>query len=287
MKNLINICLFFVLTSNVVFAQDTSEEELSAAQAYSECMVRYDEGAEKIKEAEEKYAQLSKSGKDALSNVPAEINRVKELNASQFEHCQKLKKMRDFEEGLEKLLAAGVGQFLNGAMRSAEESKEKEDVITFTFDEDDMETARVLKDTIRAGSYEGKCLLITVVSNNKSYNRDLAATSIGDLADGAVVLRRNVVDEVGAIAFKAGPNSKITLQEDNSNYFFTSMTEKASGKGIEEFARNAAKAGYLVSYETGYHCLGTVRDADLAKAASEHIKALKAKRDREVEIAKR
>lgn len=285
MKNLINIAKCVVLlTLTLGCLPGYAQNE------YNKCMALHAKGEVQIANAQAKWDKLSEYDKDKLPQIPSELEAARAASGKVLEGCTKIKALEALEPKVENVLVAGA-QFLNGALgESKDEPKpeSKEDkVVTYTFSEDDTETARVLKDTIRAGSYEGKCILVTVVSNNRSYSRDLAATSVGDLADGAVVIRRNVVNEVGAIAFKAGPNSVITLQEDNSNMFFTSMTEKASGKGIDEFASNAAKAGYLVSYENGYGCLGTARDEDLAKAAQAHIKALRAKRDRLVSIAKR
>lgn len=187
----------------------------------------------------------------------------------------------------EVVIKAAAAAVAEAALKAKPAGEAEEKPKVYHFAEDDLETGRVLGDTLKAGSYAGKCLLVTVISATESYHRDLAATVQGDLADGALMLRRNLVNEIGTIAFKAGPNSEITLQEDNSTFLYTAMTEKARGKGIEEFARNAAQAGFLVTYESNVECLGTARDEDLKKAAEAHIEALRSKREKMAEIAKR
>jgi hypothetical protein len=299
MKNLINTVKFFVLLTLTIgclsgygYAQATQEGE-----EYAECMAMHAKGEEQLAVAQEKWDALTDEQKAELPEIPAELEKNRALSAEILKGCNKLKELDEAEVTLEDVVAVGVGQFLNGALGDVEpkaeskgegeEEKESKEEVTYTFNKEDMELGRQLSNALKAGSYEGKCLLITVISHNKSYDRDLAATVEGDLGDGAILLRKNVLNESGVVSFKAGPDSVITLQEDNSNWMFTSMAEKASGEGIEDFTKNAANEGFLVTYQNNVPCLGRSRSADLTKVAEEHVKQLQARRDRMVAISKR
>lgn len=171
------------------------------------------------------------------------------------------------------------------------EAKAKPKAEEHTYANNDVELGKKLASTIRAGERQEQCVLVTVVSSEQSYSRDLALFSRSDLAAGALVSADMVINEAGAISAIVGLNGHIELMEDNSvdvfgRRMYVSYAHKAAGKGIDEFTSNAAKAGFLVTSASS-PCNSSARPQDLTKVAEQHLESLRKEAEHKAEIASR
>ncbi len=179
------------------------------------------------------------------------------------------------EAGAEAGTEAGTQELADKISKKSREPKSP--APKYNFDVNDEHLGRSLRKAWKKGTTPaGFCSLVTVIANDKSYSRDLAVASRGNLGGGASVLRKAHHNEAGVVTFLVAANTEIELLEDNSFWFMDFYSLKAKGKSLNEFTQSAIKAGFKVVVTDGanFSCTANINDKILETIVKQHKESL-------------